>query len=74
MISPGNQTNALFARLISHHSAVLFSQNKPATNNQLAVLFLSEQTSTSHQPPAKRAGRELTQSLMIPFVFSPTSL
>jgi hypothetical protein len=32
-----------------------FSQNKPATTNQSAVLFLSEQISTSHQPPAKRA-------------------
>jgi hypothetical protein len=45
----------LFAWLISHQPAVLFSQNKPATSNQPAVL-LSEQISTSHQPPAKRTG------------------
>jgi hypothetical protein len=30
---------ALFAWLISHQPAVLFSQNKPATSNQPAVLF-----------------------------------
>jgi hypothetical protein len=47
-------TYALFAWLISHQPAVLFSQNKSATNNQPAVLFLSAQTSISHQPPAKR--------------------
>jgi hypothetical protein len=29
----------LFVWLISHQPAVLFSQNKPATNNQPAVLF-----------------------------------
>jgi hypothetical protein len=40
---------ALFAWLISQQPAVLFSPNKPATST-----FLSEQTSTSHQPPANR--------------------
>jgi hypothetical protein len=30
---------ALFAWLISHQPAVLFSQNKPATNNQPTILF-----------------------------------
>jgi hypothetical protein len=30
---------ALFAWLISHQPAVLFSHNKPATSNQPAVLF-----------------------------------
>jgi hypothetical protein len=43
--------SALFAWLISHQPAVLFSQNKPDTST-----FLSEQTSTSHQPPANRTG------------------
>jgi hypothetical protein len=43
---------SLFVRLISHQLSVLFSQNKPATSNQPAVLLLSEQISTSHQPPA----------------------
>jgi hypothetical protein len=42
---------AMFASLIDHQPAVLFSQNKPASST-----FLSEQTSTSHQPPAKRTG------------------
>jgi hypothetical protein len=31
--------NALFVGLISHQPIVLFSQNKPATSNQPAVLF-----------------------------------
>jgi hypothetical protein len=31
------------------------SQNKPANSNRP---FLSEQTSTGHQPPAKRTGRK----------------
>jgi hypothetical protein len=43
--------NALFPWLISHQPAVLFSQNKPATST-----LLSEQNSTSHQPPANRTG------------------
>jgi hypothetical protein len=47
----GHCTNTLFAWLISHQLAVLFSQNKPANST-----FLSEQTSTSHQSPAKRTG------------------
>jgi hypothetical protein len=42
---------ALFVWLISHQPAVLFSQNKSAIST-----FLSEQISTSHQPPAKRTG------------------
>jgi hypothetical protein len=44
--------SALFAWLISHQPAVLFSHNKPATSNQPAVLF-SQNKSTpaiSHQP------------------------
>jgi hypothetical protein len=31
-----------------------FSRNKPATSNQSAVFFLSEQINTNHQLPAKR--------------------
>jgi hypothetical protein len=44
----------MFAWLVSHQPAVLFSlraNQPPATTT-----FLSEQTSTSHQPPAKRTG------------------
>jgi hypothetical protein len=48
---------ALLAWLISHQPAVRFSQNKPATSNQTAVL--SEQTSTSHQPNKQAAYRVL---------------
>jgi hypothetical protein len=43
---------SLFARLISHQPAVLFSQNKPATSNQPAVLFSQNKPAPaiSHQP------------------------
>jgi xanthine/CO dehydrogenase XdhC/CoxF family maturation factor len=45
-------TIALFAWLISHQPAVLFSQNKPATSNQTAVLFSQNKPAPaiSHQP------------------------
>jgi hypothetical protein len=45
-------TLSLFAWLISHQPAVLFSQNKPATNNQPAVLFSQNKPAPaiSHQP------------------------
>jgi hypothetical protein len=36
---PASPAIALFAWLISHQPAVLFSQDKPATSNQPAVLF-----------------------------------
>jgi hypothetical protein len=55
----GVATISVFARLISHQPAVLFSQNEPATSNQpqpASSTLLSEQTSTSHQPPANRTG------------------
>jgi hypothetical protein len=43
---------SLFVRLISHHPAVLFSQNKPATSNQPAILFSQNKSAPaiSHQP------------------------
>jgi hypothetical protein len=43
---------ALFAWLISHQPAVLFSHNKPATSNQPAVLFSQNKPAPaiSHQP------------------------
>jgi hypothetical protein len=53
------KSTSLFARLISHQPAVLLSQNEPATSNQpqpASSTLLSEQTSTSHQPPANRTG------------------
>jgi hypothetical protein len=42
----------VFAWLISHPPAVLFSQNKPATSNQPAVLFSQNKSAPaiSHQP------------------------
>jgi hypothetical protein len=43
---------ALFPWLISHQPAVLFSQNKPTTNNQPIVLFSQNKPAPaiSHQP------------------------
>jgi hypothetical protein len=43
---------SLFAWLISHQPAVLFSQNKSATGNQPAVLFSQNKPAPaiSHQP------------------------
>jgi hypothetical protein len=45
-------TKALFAGLISHQLAVLFSQNKPATSNQPAILLSQNKPAPtiSHQP------------------------
>jgi hypothetical protein len=52
-------TWSLFARLISHQPAVLFSQNKPATSrNQPAVLFSQNKPASaiSHQPTEQAHG------------------
>jgi hypothetical protein len=45
-------TTSLFARLISHQPAVLFTQNKPVTSNRPAVLFSQNKPAPaiSHQP------------------------
>jgi hypothetical protein len=51
-----SELTALFVWLISH---------------QPAVLFLSEQTSTSHQPPAKRTGWVGELTFPFPFLQSP---
>jgi hypothetical protein len=50
-------TNALFAWLISHQPAVLFSQNKPATSNRPAVLFSQNKPppAISHRPTEQAA-------------------
>jgi hypothetical protein len=42
----------MFAWLISHQPAVLFSQNKPANSNQPTVLFSQNKPAPgiSHQP------------------------
>jgi hypothetical protein len=47
----------LFAWLISHQPAVLFSQNKSATDNQPAVLFSQNKPppAFSHQPNGQAA-------------------
>jgi hypothetical protein len=49
---------ALFAWLISHQPAALFSWNKPATSNQPAVLFsqIKPAPAISHQPNEQAAG------------------
>jgi hypothetical protein len=49
----------LFAWLISHQPAVLFSQNKSATSNQPAVLFSQNKSAPaiSHQPTEQAAYR-----------------
>jgi hypothetical protein len=46
------KTSALFAWLISHQPAVLFSQNKSATSYQPAILFSQNKPAPaiSHQP------------------------
>jgi hypothetical protein len=48
----GSRLTALFAWLISHQPAVLFSHNKSATSNQPAVLFSQNKPAPaiSHQP------------------------
>jgi hypothetical protein len=48
---------SLFAWLISHQPAVLFSQNKPATSNQPEVLFSQNKSAPaiSHQPNEQAA-------------------
>jgi hypothetical protein len=47
------QLNTLFAWLISHQPSVLFSE-QTSHQQPASGTFLSEQISTSHQPPAKR--------------------
>jgi hypothetical protein len=49
---------ALFAWLISHQPAVLFSQNKSTTSNQPAVLFSQNKSAPaiSHQPTELAVG------------------
>jgi hypothetical protein len=53
---------ALFAWLISHQPAVLFSHNKSATSNQPAVLFSHKKPAPaiSHQPNEQTVGLLLT--------------
>jgi hypothetical protein len=48
----------LFAWLISHQPAVLFSHNKSATSNQSAVLFSQNKPAPaiSYQPTEQAAG------------------
>jgi hypothetical protein len=59
------RSNSLFARLISHQPAVLFSQNKPVTSNQPASsTLLSEETSTSHQPTEQAVSQHTIQGTL----------
>jgi hypothetical protein len=47
-----DQLTTLFAWLISHQTAVLFSRNKPATSNQPTILYSQNKPApaVSHQP------------------------
>jgi hypothetical protein len=51
-INREHNSNTLFAWLISHLAAVLFSQNKSTTSNQPTVLFSQNKSAPaiSHQP------------------------
>jgi hypothetical protein len=48
---------SLFVWLISHQPAVLFFSEQISHQQPASSTFSSEQTSTSHQPPAKRTCR-----------------
>jgi hypothetical protein len=52
-------TDSLFAWLISHQPAVLFSQNESATSNQPQLASSTPLRTNQHQPPANRTGCEL---------------
>jgi hypothetical protein len=73
-------TNAQFVWLISHQPALLFSQNKSATNNQPTVLFPQNKSAPAicHQPneqakggdgPAAGVGAELAYAAFEFFYF-----
>jgi hypothetical protein len=63
--------NSLFAWLISHQPAVLFSHNKPATSNQPAVLFSQNKPAPaiSHQPNEQAASLEVVADQVIWGIF-----
>jgi hypothetical protein len=62
-------THALFVWLISHQSAVLFSQNKPTTSNQPAVLFSqNKSTPTINNQPNEQAEANSLLAVRILFV------
>jgi hypothetical protein len=67
MITAGIPACALFVWLISHQSAVLFSQNKPAISNQPAVLFSHNKPAPaiSHQPNEQALEEEGLLQLML---------
>jgi hypothetical protein len=74
--SPARQAeanNTLFAWLISHQPAVLFSHNKLATSNQPAVLFSQNKPAPaiSHQPTEQA---RLGHNPLFPLLFHPTFL
>jgi hypothetical protein len=58
--------SALFAWLISHQPAVLFSQNKPANSNQPTVIFSQNKSAPaiSHQPNEQALGFHLREAEM----------
>jgi hypothetical protein len=62
---------SLFARLISHQPAVLFSQNKLATGNQPAVLFSQNKPAPaiSHKP-TEQAGNWFSLQVVVSCLIS----
>jgi hypothetical protein len=62
----GKET-ALFAWLISHQPAVLFLSEQTSHQQPASSTFLSEQTSTSHQPPANRTSSNLIKRSFVRF-------
>jgi hypothetical protein len=64
----------MFVWLISHRPTILFSQNKPATSNQLTILF-SQNKSTpaiSHQPNEQTDNwQHIHNNLILPVVNPP---
>jgi hypothetical protein len=71
-----HETNALFAWLISHQPAVLFSHNKPATSNQPSVLFSQNKSAPaiSHQPNEQAANSNKAFMFWLTFPFESSSM
>jgi hypothetical protein len=64
--------SVLFVWLISHQPAVLFSQNKPATNNQPKVIFSQNKSAPAiSHPPNEQAVQSLAS---IRFLFISQNL
>jgi hypothetical protein len=73
LITHRNHVIALFAWLISHQPAVLFSQNKPVSSNQPTVLFSQNKPAPaiSHQPSEQAVYYELVNQTLSNFITTP---